>query len=125
MTTFDRDATIYRTAREVFDEEEPSEGNFDAIYLALPLIAADVLAPLKTLHQRVGLHNPADECCCPDRDVHEIGYDEDGEPACLTEDPICWICAECYHDDPGLDPAEWPCPTAQAIADIEAKAGVK
>ena len=32
-------------------------------------------------------------------------------------DPTFKYCPECQH--------EWPCPTAQAIADIKAKAGVR
>ena len=112
VATHDR-AEVDPEARIIWDIVDDGRKCMGA---ALPSIADDLLAPIEAIHQRVPLHNPEDECECGNRDTHEIGYDEWGDPICLSEEPINWVCAECYRDDG--ETGEWPCLTAKAVAAI-------
>ena len=103
-------------------DRQPAVGHVHAGRRAvLPTVATPLLAPLRELHQRVGVYEDADRCNCPDRDIHEIGYSEDGDELCLNSP--CpdegFHCAECYDEFGEAMP--YPCETVRLLDAIEAE----
>ena len=108
MAEFDRDAVIDEAQQVAYNAlrvRRPSEGQAHhanvvhaAIPGTLPVIVAAALAPIEVLHSM-------------QRAIYQ-------RRDALGDDYLCefQFCRGCN--------AEWPCPTAQAIADTKAKAGV-
>lgn len=109
MAEFDRDAVIDEAQQVAYNAlrvRRPSEGQahhanvvLAAIPGTLPGIVAATLAPIEALHSMK-------------RTVY-LRRDAQGDDH-WDEVQFCRGCS-----------ADWPCPTAQAIADIKAKAGVQ
>lgn len=113
MADFDRDAVIEQAAQIAWDtgsplslkrwNELPKDVRTHSVereYAAdmLPVIAADVLAPIKALHPML---------------TNQVMWRDSAGDDHIEKRRFCGHCKRV-----------WPCPTAQAIADIEAKAGV-
>lgn len=56
--TLDIDALLKATAQEVWDEEEPSDGHLDAVWLSLAVIVPAVTAEIRALHSPIIASQP-------------------------------------------------------------------
>lgn len=77
-------------------------------------MALEALDRIRELHRAIPTYPYADDCEHADLDDQERTEDGNGDPLCITCDPIGALCSECTHptDD---EATEHPCPTIRAI----------
>lgn len=105
--TLDIDALLKATAQEVWDEEEPSDGHLDAVWLSLAVIVPAVTAEVRALHHRYSAAFMAYDCECGD-------CDHEGDCP-VTPTSVCIPCSA-----PELDHyVIWPCRTVRLLDELD------
>lgn len=98
--TLDIDALLKATAQEVWDEEEPSDGHLDAVWLSLAVIVPAVTAEVRALHSSTD-EPTSDHYHCRPSECDQAG-----------EGSLKPVCDEC--DMPS------PCPTVRLLDELDA-----
>lgn len=115
--SLDIDALLKATAQEVWDEEEPSDGHLDAVWLSLAVIVPAVTAEVRALHHaayRDGDRTPICPDCHGKAGTHPCG--------CWREYDVLPVCAECGSQPTPFEADDWPCPTARLLDELDATA---
>ena len=114
MATIDKAALIEAAAKAIHSRRvymargvteqppPPTQREVDDAAAALPVIARELLAPLRELHARNG--NPRYGCCATPK---------------VCTDPHQAVCGAPEH---GTNKPHWPCPTVRLLDQIESDA---